>query len=270
MAPFPPGTYRVQPDEYGYDPSEGQPLPHRPLPAVFLPKSVKLTEENASLPVELRAVAHLIVEAQYLDSKGKPSRGHECFIFGELEGGLLGSLVGSRDTLLWDSVARPDANGRFVIRVPRGLKKVRMHLVTNEHGALRYRLGKGTPLSNKHEVQLGTLDRDVKGLEIIRYVAPILLVKVATSDGSKPKDPGVTATYMEGRSRLVGQMILKRGLRSDVSFEEQVDGRFRSEQLLPDEEVTVTAQAEGYKKGTEKVKLAEGTIREVEIVLEKQ
>jgi hypothetical protein len=109
----------------------------------------------------------------------------------------------------------------------------------------------------------------VKGLEIIRYVAPILLVKVATSDGSKPKDPGVTATYPEGRGRFSGQIFLKRGLRSDVSFEEQEDGRFRSEQLLPDEEVTVTAQSEGCKKGTAKVKLAEGMIREMEIVLEK-
>jgi hypothetical protein len=67
---------------------------------------------------------------------------------------------------------------------------------------------------------------------------------------------------------MEGPFILANGRRSDVSFEEQEDGRFRSSQMFPDEEVTVSAHAEGYASKSEKVKLEEGTTKEIEIVLD--
>jgi hypothetical protein len=141
--------------------------------------------------------------------------------------------------------------------------------MTNEHGSLRWRKAKGEPLSRAREIDLGTLDRDVKGIEIIRYDAPILLVKVTAKDGSKPKGAGLTAVYPEEKG-LKERRFGQNGRESDVFFEEQEDGRFRSEQLLPDEEVTVIAHAEGYQDGETKVKLAEGTTKDIEIVLEKK
>ena len=57
---------------------------------------------------------------------------------------------------------------------------------------------------------------------------------------------------------------------SDCGFEQQEDGRFRSEGLYPDEEFTVTAQAKGYASKTSPAfTLAEGATREIELVLEK-
>jgi hypothetical protein len=141
--------------------------------------------------------------------------------------------------------------------------------MTNEHGVLRHRLP-GKELSNSRQVDLGTLNDDVTGIEIIRYEAPILVVKVTAKDGGKPKDAAVTALYGENRGQFRGGLILKKGLRSDVSFEEQEDGRFRSMQLLPDEEVAVTAQAEGYAPVTQKLKLCEAEKKDLEIVLEKK
>jgi hypothetical protein len=93
---------------------------------------------------------------------------------------------------------------------------------------------------------------------------------VTAKEGGKPKGAAVTALYPEEKGLKERRFIVKGGRNSDVTFEEQEDGRFRSSQLLPDEEVTVTAHAEGYKDGTATVKLAEGTSKDVEIVLEKQ
>ena len=83
------------------------------------------------------------------------------------------------------------------------------------------------------------------------------------------KDVAVTAVYGPGKGQYSGQLIVGGGRQSDVSFEKQEDGRFRSEQLFPDEETTVTAHAEGYTSKSVQVKLPEGETKEVEIVLEK-
>jgi len=145
---------------------------------------------------------------------------------------------------------------------------VQLDLMTNEHGALRWRRAKGQPLQNGRRLSLGTVTDDVKGIEVIRYVAPILVVKAACKDGTKPADLAVTADYAEGVNRE-GKYILPGGHNSDVTFEKQEDGRFRSEQLLPDEEVTVTAHAAGCICKPVKIKLPEGATKEIEIALVK-
>ncbi len=54
----------------------------------------------------------------------------------------------------------------------------------------------------------------------------------------------------------------------DVSYERQEDGRLRSEQLLPDEEVTVTVVAAGYVPKSATLKLAEGAVKELTVRLQ--
>jgi beta-lactamase regulating signal transducer with metallopeptidase domain len=259
FAPLPAGTYRVVPQEHGYDPSDdARRSARRPLPAVFVNQKVTLKEGQKPEPIEVRAVPHVIVEAQYYDSKGNPRRGHSPHIFGQIDGQS------------WFTEARADENGKVTVMAPHGLENTQLSVITNEHSSLRHRKAKGEPLSRARQINLGTLDKDVKGIEIIRYEAPILLVKVTAKDGGKPKGAAVTALYPEEKGLQEGRFIVKNGLNSDVTFEEQEDGRFRSSQLLPDEEVTVTAHAEGYAEASQKVKLAEGTSKDIEIVLEKQ
>jgi protocatechuate 3,4-dioxygenase beta subunit len=259
LMPLPPGTYRVHPTDYNSEPSrDGRGFDRRALPAVFLPMKAKLTAGEKPEAVEVRAVPHVIVEAQYYDSKGKTRRGHAPFIFGQIDGQS------------WFSETKADAEGKVSVMVPHGLEQARLQMMSNEHGSLRWRKAKGDALSRGREIDLGTLDKDVKGIEIVRYEAPVLLVKVSAKEGGKPKGSAVTALYPEQKGLQEGRFIVKNGLQSDVTFEEQEDGRFRSSQLLPDEEVTITAHAEGYQDGTAKVKLAEGTTKDVEIVLEKK
>jgi hypothetical protein len=166
-------------------------------------------------------------------------------------------------------MGKPDADGRIMMNVPHGLEHVQLDLMTNEHGTLRWRK-EGGPLHNNRRVDLGTVDDDIKGIEIVRYVAPILLVKVSARDGGKLTKPDVTADYPPGKQQYSGKLIRANGRHSDVSFEHQEDGRFRSEQLFPDQEVTVTGHAEGYQDKSVKVTLPEGTTKELELVLDKK
>src|SRR5262249_33008718 len=159
---------------------------------------------------------------------------------------------------------------KMVAYIPHGLENVQLNLMTNEHGALRWRKTKDAPLNNSRRVNLGTMTDDVKGIEVVRYVAPIVIVKVSAKDGGKLKDPAVTAVCGRGKGASAGMLIAANGRNSDVNFEKQEDGRFRSSQLFPDEETTVTAYADGYASQSVQVKLPEGETKEIEIVLVKE
>ncbi|HEX5272080.1 MAG TPA: M56 family metallopeptidase [Gemmataceae bacterium] len=259
MMPLPPGTFRLHVTDYNGEPSRDERrFDRRRPPAVFLPQTVKLTAGDKPDPWELRAVPHVVVEAQYFDSKGKKRRGHEPFLFGQIDGQS------------WFMDAKADADGKVTVLAPHGLENARLQMMTNEHGSLRWRKSKDEPLSRGREINLGTLDHDVKGIEIVRYDAPIVLVKVTAKDGGKPKGATVTALYRDEKGPKEGRFVMKGNRESDVHFEEQEDGRFRSEQLLPDEEVAVTAHAEGYQDATVTVNIAEGKTKDVEIVLTKK
>jgi beta-lactamase regulating signal transducer with metallopeptidase domain len=258
LNPLPPGNYLVKPDDYAHDGSiDRKDRKALPVSDVFLGAKTTLKAGVIPEPIEVRATPHVVIEAQYLDAQGKPTRGHACHITGKLDG------------VFWFAEAKVGPDGKMVGRVPHGLENTQMSLMTNEHGVLRWRKGKGEPLNNTRIVRLNTMNDDVKGIEIIRYTAPILLVKVAAKDGSKPVNPAVTALYVSGKGQHEGKLIVAGGRESDVSFEKQEDGRFRSSQLLPDEEVTIVGHADGYSGKLEKIKLAENTTKEIELTLEK-
>jgi beta-lactamase regulating signal transducer with metallopeptidase domain/protocatechuate 3,4-dioxygenase beta subunit len=250
--PLPPGDYRVIPDEHLSDPLERDRTVY-PVPGVFLPQQVSL-KEGAAAPLVVQAVPHVDFRAQYLNSKGEKTGGHAIHIFGQI------------DNDYWFGQGRPDPQGTIALRVPHGLQNVRVQLMTNEHGSLRFRRGPEKPLENREgDLDFGTLNDDVEGLEIIRYQAPIALVKPVDEAGQPVPGAKVTAAYSWGKQ----QYVLEGEARSDLSFEKQKDGRFRSSQLLPDEEVTYTASAEGYESATDKLKLPEGETKDLVLTLKK-
>ena len=165
IAQLPPGTYEVMPQEHGWDPSKDESRPEkRRLPGVFIRKSVTLNAGDQPEQLEIRAVPHVVIEAQYYDGKGQKTRGHAGHMFGQID-----------KNNFWFAEAKMDNNGKMTILAPHGLTQARLTLMTNEHGVLRHRMKKDGPLSTAREIDLGTLDDDVKGIEIIRYVAPILI-----------------------------------------------------------------------------------------------
>jgi beta-lactamase regulating signal transducer with metallopeptidase domain/protocatechuate 3,4-dioxygenase beta subunit len=254
--PLPAGSYRIVPQDHGHDVARDVPL-RRPLPAVFVEQKVVLKEGAEPAPLEVRAVPHVVIEAQYYDGKGKPGRGHGGFVFGRI------------DNHSWFGQAKPDASGKMIARVPHGLEEVRIDISTNEHGALRWRKGKEGPLHNSRDIKLGTLTDDVKGIEIFHYKAPILVINGVDKDGNQVKGFKAQVNYQPGKVEKQRGMFIN-GVKGDVYLEKQEDGRWRSSQMFPDEDVTVVVSAEGFAKASTELRLPEGVIREVNLTLEKE
>ena len=127
---------------------------------------------------------------------------------------------------------------------------------------------KDGPLTNRTvDIDLGTLTNDIHGIEVVRYEAPILLVKPVAEDGAVLKDAKLKFEYAKSRSRWEDGGRYVDG--HDVTYERQTDGRLRSEQLLPDEDFTVTVSATGYRSRSESLELPEGTVRELTVQLRK-
>jgi beta-lactamase regulating signal transducer with metallopeptidase domain len=251
--PLPAGEFRLKVDEHLHDPL----LIDRnvySLPGVFVPKKVSLKANDKPAPVEIQAIPHVIVHAQYLDSAGKKTRGHAFFLHGQLDGES------------WFGQGRPNQEGTIVLKVPHGLEQAQMQLSTNEHGALRYRRAAGEPLQdNTYGISLGTLTDDIEGFEIIRYKAPVLLIS-AVDDAQQPIGKlKLTAKYATARP----QQYISFENGSDFRFERQDDGAYRSSQMLPDEETTITVTADGFVAVEEKVNLKEGETKVLKVALPK-
>ncbi len=208
LAPLPSGPYRVLPGARSRDGSERNKV--RPLPAVFTPRKVALKEGETAEPLEIRASPHVVIEAQWLDSKGKPTWGFESHIFAKIDGNF------------WFGEAKIVKDGKTSAEVPHGLEDVQLMLATNEHHAIRWRRAKGEPLSRSRTIKLGTLDHDVKGIEIVHYTAPILVVKGETKDkkpvpGLRVKAPtptparNRTQAASRSRRRRVGRPVRDAG-----------------------------------------------------------
>ncbi|HMF11853.1 MAG TPA: carboxypeptidase-like regulatory domain-containing protein, partial [Gemmataceae bacterium] len=262
FAPLPAATYDVYPQERGWDPSKDEKRPQkRPLPGVFVRQQVTLKDgmpPEPKEPIEVRAVPHVVIEAQFVDSKGAKTRGHAPHLFGRMN---------KND--FWFGEGKMDENGKMTLLVPHGLTDSRLSLSTNEHGVLRWKKGKDGQLSAAREIVLGTLTDDVKDIEITRYVAPILIIGAVEKGGGSLKNIQAKIEYAPGRSPRDPNGMFVNGVQGDVFMEKQEDGRWRSSQLLPDEEISVTVSSEGYKPHTEKMKLAEGTTKELKAELEK-
>jgi len=257
LAPLPSGHYRVLPGDRSRDGSERHKI--RPLPGVFAPRKVALKDGETADPLEIRASPHVVIEAQWVDGQGKPTTGFSNHIFGRIDGGY------------WFGEAKVDQGGKSVALVPHGLEDVQLNTMTNEHHAIRWRKVKGEPLSRSRTIMLGTLDHDVRGIEIVHYTAPIVIVKAETKDGKLVPGLKVSAHYaQEEKQEMRGKLILAGGVQSDVNFEKQEDGRFRSEQLQPDLEFSVTAEADGFKPASRKLMIPEGKTEETTLVLEPQ
>jgi hypothetical protein len=213
-----------------------------------------LKEGEATNRVELAALAEVVIEGQFYDSKGKPwSEDPQPAYF-------VSSPTGGYDAMV-------DTSGKFVIRAPKGLQEAELTFLPVVFSALRVRMKKEGPLSNQaRDIPLGTLEQDVRGIEVVRYEAPILLVKPVAEDGTLARGAKVQIAYAAGRSPWGRGGPIEGG---DVFYRRQPDGRLRTSELLPDEEFTVTVTAEGHRSKSETLRLAEGATRELEFKLVK-
>ena len=123
------------------------------------------------------------------------------------------------------------------------------------------------PLRSERTVTLGRIESDVAGFEVIRYQAPIVLVKAVDGKGNPLQDFRPKATYRRSiRKRQPGSRFLY-DVNGDIFFQPQQDGRWRSSQVLPDEDISLTVELDGYTTTEAQIKLAEAEEREFIFVL---
>jgi hypothetical protein len=224
------------------------------LKDIFARQKINLTADDANRPITIQAVPHVEFQAQYMDSKGQPNPGHDIFVSGELGGQWFHQTL------------NPDESGRIVGRLPHGLEKAKFQAITNEHHSLQVRIKKDGPLLGPRDIDLGTIEDDVTGIEIIRYKAPIVQVAVVNEQGEKIPTAKVAGIYKNDYEL----MRPINGSPTHIFFEKQTDGRFRTSQMLPDTEVTFTAEAEGYETASDAVSLPEEAEKEITLVLKKK
>lgn len=257
LAPLPPSEYNLIVDETPRA-ENSKDRTRRPVPAVFLQQKLTLKAGEPVQTVEIKAVPHVEIELAQLDSAGKAKKSHAVHFTARMG-----------DTVYW-SEGRPDDNGRIVIKAPKGANEVEIRLMTNEHGATRWRFGKEGPLENNREIKLWSLQKDLRGLTVFYYKAPVILVKAVSEDGKAIGEFKPQITYRNDKKPDTSAPHWINGLQGDVHFEKQADGRWRSECLLPDEPFLLTVEAEGYKPWCDRYTLSEGAIKEVEVRLEKR
>jgi beta-lactamase regulating signal transducer with metallopeptidase domain/protocatechuate 3,4-dioxygenase beta subunit len=228
MKPLPPGSYRVQIEETVEDPTVGQKenwfedKGKEKLKHVFAPKNIEITSEPMESLV-FQAVPHVTIRGQYFDSSGKPKAGHQSWFAGQMNDGFYSTRT-----------SRPDKEGRFEVRVPKGITEASMNLTTNEHSSLRWKLPNSESYSRADTIRFETLDKDIEGLEIVKYVAPIIVIRVEDTNGKPVYDFSISSRYTKQDEKDMHGYYT-----GDVGFEKQTDGRWRSSQLLPDEEISI-------------------------------
>jgi beta-lactamase regulating signal transducer with metallopeptidase domain/uncharacterized GH25 family protein len=261
LKPLPPGTYRTKIEEVASDPTvkRGNWFERKKekMPHVFAAMNIELAADDEPEPVVLQAMPHVIIQGRFFDGQCKPRASHGQHLFGR-----------TGDTYFFTESTLPGKDGWFEFRVPHGITEAKINTMTNEHSALRWRLKGMKELAYGRQIPLGTLEADVDGLEIVRYSAPILLVKAVDTAGKSIDDFRVTSSYVEQPEHMKGitdRTIYTNG--GDVNFEKQADGRWRSSQLLPDTEISIDATKEGFEAEPQLAKLKEKETRELTFVL---
>ena len=257
MDPLPAGDYDLLTSEYPRD-SLTEDHTYHPVPGTFVHQKFQLVAGQPTASVEIRAVPHVLVTINQLDSQNRPHKTHEIHVSGQLNGNA------------WWGEGRPDANGKVVLQVPRGLADARFVLMVNEHQSTRHRWSNDSPWSNENEATMPVVDQDYTNVSVVYYTSPILLVRAVAEDGSAVSGFKCQMAYSQGRKPYGQAPRWISGVAGDVDFEKQTDGRWRSEQLLPDENLTLTVQADGFQPYSQTVNLPEGTTREIEARLKKQ
>jgi hypothetical protein len=132
---------------------------------------------------------------------------------------------------------------------------------------MQYRLKRGGPLQYGQDFHLGTLDEDNKEIEVIRYAAPTIVMSATGKDGKPISDFFPSVDYTDPNYRG-GTHIFKNKSTSDVPLELLPGGKIRTIQLVPDREVKVTIQADGFKPASRTMTLKEGKTEELKLELE--
>jgi beta-lactamase regulating signal transducer with metallopeptidase domain len=252
--PLPPGDYLVQPSD-GDRRRPGRKNSTEPIKGIYYTLKVKIDADGAR-PFELKAVHTVKIVAQLYGSNGKKIVGGNGNRAGDPDITCVG--MNTAGVMLgWQTTAvrRDDC---YEMLAPRGMTNADLRIFPRDDSPYSYRFLKSadTPLQSGR-LDLGTLTGALTDIRVIRYVAPVLLVKASDRAGKLVGSAEVSARYDDAS--------LDRNL--DLYFEKQKGGRFRSENILPEEKFTVTVTADGYRPQSRRLSLAEGTTSQLDLLI---
>jgi len=245
FAPIEAGRYEIRIAEYAQGTAD--------FAGVFAFQTIDIKDNSE--PLKFQAFPTINITVKNVDSSGQPKRGFEFTAWGFFPGGK--GWFAEQST-------RPQS-GVCVAKIPRGLEKVGLTFMDNEHGSFRVRRKPGAELEAVSRIELGTVNEDVSGIEVVRYKAPVLLVKAVDSNGETVKDVKVTAQAAD----VVNTEDSHDRTDTGFHFEKQQDGRWRSSQLLPDLNVRVSVEKAGWTTEPQEISLKEGAEQELEFVMQK-
>jgi peroxiredoxin len=265
----------------GYD-SNALTVP--PQGVVFKPAKVYLKDGIVPDQVVIREAPTVTIEARFVDSKDRPARGSFVVLAGQIpainnqpaqqepifeDEGLASSINGteredkSTQFTNWQTHTVPDAAGRLLLRVPKELENAQIFAMPiNETISIRNRIGDGKPLTFGFlgSGSLGDLKSDIRGASFVLYDAPKIMATVKTEDG---ESPAVNIQVSAG--------FRSEGNEYGAGFVEQADGRYRSQNLLPDQEYEVSAWATGFVPNrVERLRLREGASINLNLIIKRQ
>ena len=219
-------------------------------------QTVNLQADQQPPLVTIAAVPSVRVTIQQLDSRGSKQRGRNAII-----GGKLGFQE-------WSVAANPDATGLMTVLAPRGLRDAYCYSIVSDQEFVHYRLQPDAPLQVGKDVKLGQLDQDRSGIELVRSLAPMLVIMVADPTGQAVPNPHLTVDYAEAEAERPGRFPSHRPAPAGLLKERrQSDGRFRIVGLEPNRRVAVSVEATGFTSQTGFFRLSEGQVEEVALIL---
>ncbi len=219
-----------------------------PPPAMFVKQAIEV-EERIDKPFVIQAVPHVLISGQCYDSAGEKRAFHSPYLMGRFN-----------DQHVWIREGRSPSKGAFEMMVPHGIKNVNLHFTTNEHSALTVQFD-DKPEMPQRIFRFETIDEDISGIKIVRYVAPILQVRVVDEQGDEVKGATVRGMYAVERTATGARV----GMISH--FEQQSSGLYQSSSLAPGFEFDVFAAKDGLESDRTKLTMKEGENKVITLML---
>ena len=204
-----------------------------PPPAMFVKRSIELTQKTASEPIVLKAVPHVMISLQHFKPDGEISLGHSPRITGEFD-----------EKFVWIPKANRTGKGAFELMAPAGLEKVKLQFVTNEHSGLmvQFEGGKPTP---KDTWRFDRLEKDIDNFRVVRYPAAILKLNIVDPSGDQLKSAEISPGYILDDDDAAEET----NLREPIGWNWE-DEMYRLSSLVPGQSIEVEVAAPGFQSQT--------------------
>ncbi|MEX2138872.1 MAG: M56 family metallopeptidase [Pirellulales bacterium] len=246
MSPLRPGDYDISIDTRTI--RKDSPLALAP---VFPTSSFRLSKDSQS--AEIHAAEIVTVDVRCVDTSDRPVT--------EANVSLIGS-DGYHSQYYTQAMTGND--GWVVLAWPKGYRAI-LSVVGNGREYV-YRTKQDALPPGHHElVNLGRVEKDLRNIEVVQYKAAKLFVRARNERGesiAKFKPEIRYSATPANRSHYIAP-----GWRTDVAFVKLPDGRWQSEEIIPNEGFTISATGIHLKSDSQKLKLAEGEVKEIELTV---